>query len=445
MAKLYNLARMTVTSTGTGTITLGSAVAGFLSFASSGIADGDTVTYAIEDGANSEIGRGVYTSSGTTLTRSVLKSTSSNTPISVSTSAQVFITAAAEDLQTPDGISSINTGPLAGYRNRLINGGMQVWQRRTASVGDDAYGFDRWNNLAQTAATTLSQLTDVENTTLYMMRITQGQASAQRFGTEQIIESVNCRDLRGQVVTLSARVRCSNSTTLRYALIEWTGTADTVTSDFVNNWTSSTYTAGNFFTSTSTTVTTTGSTALTANTLTTVTLSGTVGSSMNNLVVMFWTDSTQAQNSTLDVGKVQIEIGSTATVFERRSFNDEIELCKRYYQKSFVYETEPIEANARQLNLIGAAYGTANITGLSIPITPEMRSAPTAVALKSSISATTAQWAWLKTDGSGWNTATSTSISSSDRKFLAFSLGVSAAVGGTAYIVAGDWTLDSEL
>lgn len=98
MAKLYNLARMTVTSTGTGTITLGSAVAGFLSFASSGIADGDTVTYAIEDGANSEIGRGVYTSSGTTLTRSVLKSTSSNTPISVSTSAQVFITAAAEDL-----------------------------------------------------------------------------------------------------------------------------------------------------------------------------------------------------------------------------------------------------------------------------------------------------------------------------------------------------------
>lgn len=238
-----------------------------------------------------------------------------------------------DDSNNLTGLPSVNSGPLAGHRNRLINGSMQIWQRNTASVGDDTYGLDRWNNLAQTAATTLSQLTDVENTTHYMMRITQGQASAQRFGTAQIIEAINCKDLRGQPITLSARVRCSNSTTLRYAILEWTGTADSVTSDVVSDWTSGTFTAGNFFLGSNLTVTATGSTALTANTLTSVSLSTTLGSSLNNLIVMFWTDSTQAQNSTLDLGKVQLEPGATATVFERRPHSLEISLAQRYYQR----------------------------------------------------------------------------------------------------------------
>ena len=97
-ARLYNLARMTTATTGTGTVTLGSAVTGFLSFASAGVADGATVTYAIKDGNNSEIGRGVYTSSGTTLTRAtVLNSTNSNNALNLTGSAEVFITPAGLD------------------------------------------------------------------------------------------------------------------------------------------------------------------------------------------------------------------------------------------------------------------------------------------------------------------------------------------------------------
>lgn len=101
MAKLYNLARMSTATTGTGTITLGSAVTGFLSFASAGIADGETVTYAISDGSGAEIGRGVYTASGTTLTRSVLKSTNGGSTLNLSGTAQVFITPSAEDIIEP--------------------------------------------------------------------------------------------------------------------------------------------------------------------------------------------------------------------------------------------------------------------------------------------------------------------------------------------------------
>ena len=96
-AKLYNLARMTTATTGTGTLTLGSAATGFISFATAGVSDGETITYAIEDGNDREIGRGTYTASGTTLTRSVLKSTNAGSAINLSGTAQVFITNAAED------------------------------------------------------------------------------------------------------------------------------------------------------------------------------------------------------------------------------------------------------------------------------------------------------------------------------------------------------------
>jgi hypothetical protein len=99
MPKFYNLARMSVSGTpGTGTITLGSAVSGHLTFAAAGVADGEVVAYGIRDGANSEIGFGVYTAAGTTLTRNVSSSTNANAPISCTSAAEVYITIRAQDV-----------------------------------------------------------------------------------------------------------------------------------------------------------------------------------------------------------------------------------------------------------------------------------------------------------------------------------------------------------
>lgn len=113
MGKLFNLARMTTATTGAGTITLGSAVSGYLTFALAGVSNLDIVSYAIKDGANSEIGIGTYTASGTTLSRTVTKSTNSNTAISLSGTAEVFITPRAEDLLnlvTPQGRLTLTSG-----------------------------------------------------------------------------------------------------------------------------------------------------------------------------------------------------------------------------------------------------------------------------------------------------------------------------------------------
>jgi hypothetical protein len=92
MAKLFNRALMTTATTGTGTITLGSAVTRHQSFSDAGVQNGDLVPYVIEDGSNWEIGIGTYASSGTTLARTtVLESTNSDNAINLSGSAQVMI------------------------------------------------------------------------------------------------------------------------------------------------------------------------------------------------------------------------------------------------------------------------------------------------------------------------------------------------------------------
>ena len=100
MVKLVNRAKMTTATTGTGTITLGSAVDGFQTFAAAGVSNGETVRYCIEDGtSNFELGSGVFTASGTTLTRVVSESSNSGNAINLSGDAIVFITAIAADLQ----------------------------------------------------------------------------------------------------------------------------------------------------------------------------------------------------------------------------------------------------------------------------------------------------------------------------------------------------------
>jgi len=122
---LGNRAKMSTSTTGTGTITLGSALSGYQSFAQAGITNGQTVRYAIEDGTNFEIGSGVFTSSGTTLTRSVTESSNSDNAISLSGSAEVFITASAADIFVNDGATSLTTtGTITAGGNVAISTGV---------------------------------------------------------------------------------------------------------------------------------------------------------------------------------------------------------------------------------------------------------------------------------------------------------------------------------
>ncbi len=154
MAKLFNRAKMTTTTTGTGTITLGSASNGFQSFADAGVANGDVVQYVIEEGANFEIGTGTYTSSGTTLTRSPTESSNSDAAITLAGQATVSITATHADFNRlqhngSDKVTVSSTGASV-TGNISVTG--TVDGRDVATDGSKLDGIESGATADQTAA-----------------------------------------------------------------------------------------------------------------------------------------------------------------------------------------------------------------------------------------------------------------------------------------------------
>lgn len=286
-------------------------------------------------------------------------------------------------------LTSINGGALRGFSNLLINPQGNLYQRLGGSaltVNNDTYGHDRWYGLTQTSfVVAFNSPVDYANGVPFLLKLVQQQAAAQRFGYAQIIESVNCKYLRGQQVTLSGALFNTVSQPIRYAILEWTGTADAVTSNIVNDWTSSNYTAGNFFIGSGITVLGVGSTTPGVSTLAGITpLTVTVDGSANNLIVFFWTEGTAPLNFQLAF-RAQLEQGAVASSFEFRPVGVEFPLCQRYYWKTFNQSIQPaqnagINTGEEYILPPTGSGGAANITPSTIKFPQVMRtSSPTIV------------------------------------------------------------------
>lgn len=102
---LADRVKETSTTTGTGTFTLAGAVDGFQTFAA--IGDGNTTFYtiALQGGTEWEVGVGTYTSSGTTLARdTILSSSNSGSAVDFSAGTKdVFVTYPSERTITGGG------------------------------------------------------------------------------------------------------------------------------------------------------------------------------------------------------------------------------------------------------------------------------------------------------------------------------------------------------
>ena len=92
----------TTTTIGTGTLTLAGAANGYQSFAA--IGNGNTTYYTIVGGSQWEVGIGTYTSSGTTLSRDTVLSSSTGSKINLAAGTKdVFVTYPSERAITGGG------------------------------------------------------------------------------------------------------------------------------------------------------------------------------------------------------------------------------------------------------------------------------------------------------------------------------------------------------
>ena len=170
MVTLANRVKVATSTTGTGTITLGAAEAGYQSVSDGGITNGQTVSYVIEDGDNWEVGTGTYTSSGTTLSRTVSESNNSDAAINLSGSALVFLSVQASELQrAADMDQGVATGDSPTFDSITVTG--TVDGRDVATDGTKLDGVEASADVTDTAnVTSAGALMDSEVTNLAQVK-----------------------------------------------------------------------------------------------------------------------------------------------------------------------------------------------------------------------------------------------------------------------------------
>ena len=214
-------------------------------------------------------------------------------------------------------LASVNGGPIAGSRNRIINGGAAVDQRNAGAsqtftaAAALAYSVDRWYGYCTGANVTGQQVAGA-TAGQFRYRFT-GAASVTAIGFGHRIEQLNSADLASSTATLSVDLANSLLTT-----VTWTAYYAT-TADTFGTLASPTRTqiATGTFTVTSTVTRYNTNISVPAAATTGIEIVFTVGAQTSGT----WT-----------IGNVQLELGTVATPFERRSYGQELALCQRYFK-----------------------------------------------------------------------------------------------------------------
>ena len=141
----------TTTTTGTGTVTLsGTAPSGFQNF--SVIGNGNTTYYTLVSGSAWEVGIGTYSSTGPTLSRdTVLSSSAAGSKITLSGTSDVFVTLPSERvgvLYTPVKTSNYSANVQDGVQTNTSGGSFTVTLPASPAVGDQVVVVDSANSWA---------------------------------------------------------------------------------------------------------------------------------------------------------------------------------------------------------------------------------------------------------------------------------------------------------
>ena len=307
-------------------------------------------------------------------------------------------------------VSSLNGGPLAGTRNRIINGDMRIDQRNAgasyAQTTTAIYGLDRWKTDIDTGLGrwSVQQVSDAPAGFTNSLKATITTQEAQPVNAlhqiYQPIEGYNVADLAfgtasASDVTVSFWVKASVTGT--YSLNVFSTDRSYTTSFVVNSADAWEYK----------TITVPGATDGTwaTNNGNSMYLEFTIGGGTDKVrTADTWSSATvgvvagsvylpATSGATFQVTGVQLEPGTVATPFERRSYGQELALCQRYFQRgvyrlsgvcngaggdaSIVFPTPFRSSPTLTVNTLGVfvdGLATRNITALTLSSTQETSS-----------------------------------------------------------------------
>jgi len=237
------------------------------------------------------------------------------------------------------GLTKVTAGVLAhhGRKNAIINGDFDIWQRGTTQTTAAIDSDDRWFNSNFSTTKVHSRQTfdlgqtDVPNNPQYYSRtVVSSVAGSSNYCVKyQKMEGV--RAFSGQTVSVSfwAKADSNKDIATEFAQIFGTGGSPSAEITGLSVTTHSLTTSWQKFTIAVSIPSISGKTL------------GTDGNDYCQLA--FWfdagstfdarTNSLGQQSGTFDIAQVQIEKGSVATEFERRTEGEELLLCQRYYQR----------------------------------------------------------------------------------------------------------------
>lgn len=233
---------------------------------------------------------------------------------------------------------SANIPGTSPSRNLLTNGGKRIWQRGTSFVPSATiFMDDRWKGRrgSNAAGSTYSRQTGFSGAQ-YCMRIQRnnGNAATDALIYGHQIESADCYALAGKRVTVTADVRVGanySGGTLTVNVFTGTGVDEVMS------------VATGFATGAA-------STAPTAQTISTTATrirwpSFTLASNTTECGLAFvWTPTgTAGAADYVEITNIKLEVSAVGTRFVNPPFEDELNVCRRFYQKSFDLATTPAQ------------------------------------------------------------------------------------------------------
>ena len=318
--------------------------------------------------------------------------TSTNRP-SAPFDGQVIYMTDVDQTAVWDGTQWTVLAPIAGGRNRIINGDFRINQRGFSSTTTSStYGFDRWfigfsggtvTYSAQTFTAGAAPYAGYEGINFARV-VTASQSTDGHFAyLQQRIEDV--RTFANQTITVSFFAKASTGTPSIGVVAEpqfgTGGSSSVVTSGGIQAITTSwaRYSKTISVPSISGKTIGTGSVALNIGLMTSV--GSTISASGYPAVGV--------QNATIDIWGVQVEAGAVATPFEFEDAQVTLAKCQRYYYRI------KATGNNYALSMAGQCYAaTGAVVFVHFPVT--MRTPPTAL-----------EQSGTATDYKVWNAGTS--------------------------------------